>query len=1021
VVFGLTGATPAEGARAASAPVRSASEIDYPPYCTVTEDGRAAGFSVDLLRATLAAMGRDVVFRTGVWSTIRRDLEMGRIAVLPLVGRTPEREALYDFTVPYLTMHGAIVVRDDQRGIHAPADLAGRRVAVLEGDNAEEYLRRVDLGADIILLPSFQTALEGLSQGRYDAVVIQKLVALQIMKQAGIENLRIVGAPIEDFKQNFCFAVRKGDHALLAKLNEGLAIVHADGTFRRLYAEWFAPIESLGRRKSRVVIGGDRDYPPYEYLDSNGQPAGFNVELTRAAARQVNLEIEIRLGPWHEIRRGLAEGEIDAVLGMYYSPERNRSFAFSTPHSRVQHVIVTRRGAPPAPDMASLAGRSILVMTGDLMDDLAVEYGYETHLVRVGAQQEALRLLAAGRHDAALVARIPALYWIKQHGWSNLALSEAPVLAAEYCYAVPRGREELLDQLNEAVVALRTTGEDRRIRARWLDPYEAELTSARRIASYALMATVPLLLLLVASVLWSRTLRRQVAARTREIFYKTALLEAQSRATIDGIFILDRDDRLLFHNERFIAVWSVSPPAVRSRDGGRIWAEIFASLIDPTSLRNAVETREERPHGESTRCDGRIVEWHSAPLALADGEAAGRAWYFRDVTEHRRLDEQILHSRKMESIGMLAGGIAHDFNNLLTVISGALEDLRRSAGDEATRAGVAEIASATQRAADLTRHLLALGRRQVLRPRIIDLNAAIGHLERILRRAIREDIELTVDLAPDLLRVKADPGQVQQILMNLAVNAREAMPRGGRLSIQTMNLRWDCPTESGGVMIPAGDHVLLKVADDGVGMTPEVRAKAFDPFFTTRGAEGGTGLGLATVHGIVTQSGGWIRVESALGRGTAFHIILPGLAAEPESPPDVTGAAPVAANGEQLLVVDDEQGVRRVLQRALERHGFRVQAAANGEEALALAATMERIDLLVTDVVMPKMGGLELADRLTAARPRLPILYVSGHINEMEKTAGRFDETNFLAKPFSIAELLARVASLLKAPKEDGA
>jgi signal transduction histidine kinase/DNA-binding NarL/FixJ family response regulator len=503
-------------------PVRSASEIDYPPYCIVTEDGRADGFSVELLRAALNAMGRDVSFTTGTWPEVMKSLVVGRIQVLPLVGRTPERDTLFDFTFPYLTMHGAIIVREGAADIINPADLKGKRVAVMQGDNAEEYLRRSNIGAVIVPRSSFEIALRELSAGKHDAVVIQKLVAFQLMQKAGLRNLRAVGPPLRDFVQNFCFAVRKNDHKLLATLNEGLAIVMADGTFRRLYAKWFSTLEAVGRSRSRIVVGGDSDYPPYEYLDSNGQPTGFNVDLTRAVARRTGLTVDIRLGPWNTIRKGLESGTIDMAQGMFYTPERDREFDFSPPSTMVQHSIVVRKGSPKLSDMKDLAGKSILVMAGDVMEDMAVKLGYQKQLVPVPSQEEALRLLAAGKHDCALAAKVPALYWIKKHGWRNLIVSDAPVLSAEYCYAVPNGREELLSRFSEGLAAVKTTGEYRNIRDAWLSPYEAMEVSFRTALKYVLVAVFPLVSLLVGTLLWSRSLRRQVAGRTRELTEEVA-------------------------------------------------------------------------------------------------------------------------------------------------------------------------------------------------------------------------------------------------------------------------------------------------------------------------------------------------------------------------------------------------------------------------------------------------------------------------------------------------------------------
>jgi ABC-type amino acid transport substrate-binding protein len=483
----------------------------------VSADGAADGFSVELLRKSLQAMGRDVVFRTGPWPRIKEDLAEGRLQALPLVGRTPERETVFDFTVPYLTMHGALVVREDNSDIHGPSDLRGRRVAVLEGDNAEEYLRRARLGAVVVPAPSFAAALQDLSAGRCDAVVIQKLLALQLMRSARIQNLKVVGPPLRDFTQHFCFAVRKGDRDLLATLNEGLAIVTADGTLRRLYARWFHELEAMGQARRRIIVGGDRDYPPYEFLDPNGQPAGFNVDLTRAIARHAGLEVDIRLGAWEGVRGSLGSGEIDVVEGMFYSPERARTYAFSPPTTMVQHVLVVRKGERMPPDLDSARGMALLVMEGDILHDLAVKKGYRNHLLLAVSQEEALRRLAAGEGEGALVAKVPALYWIKTSGWRNLKVSDRPILTAEYCYATLPGEGGLLSQFSEGLAALKTTGEYRDLQKKWLGPYEPSGWSPRTILTYSAAILLPLLALLAGSFLWSAALRRQVASRTEQL------------------------------------------------------------------------------------------------------------------------------------------------------------------------------------------------------------------------------------------------------------------------------------------------------------------------------------------------------------------------------------------------------------------------------------------------------------------------------------------------------------------------
>lgn len=654
--------TPGEAATAAEPkgpPVLSGCERDYPPYSIVREDGQADGFSVELLRAALKAVGREVTFKTGLWEEIKQDLADGRLQVLPQVGRTPEREAAFDFTFPYLTMQGTIVVRKDNEDIHAPEDLKGKRVAVLQGDNAEEYLRRASLGAVIVPLPSFETALRELSAGRHDAVVIQKLVAFQLMQGARIQNLRTAGPPLKDFTQSFCFAVRKGDSALLAELNEGLAIAMADGTFRNLRAKWFAPIEALGRTKSRIVVGGDNNYPPYEFLDPNGQPAGYTVDLTRAIARRMGLQVEVRLGPWGRIRKELASGQIDLLQGMFYSVDRDREFDLSPAHTSVEHGIVVRQGSPEPADMKDLAGKSILVMSGDIMEDLAVKLGYGKQILAVESQEEALRLLAAGKHDCALVAMVPALYWIEKNGWRNLSVSTHSVLSAEYCYAVLHGRDELLAQFSQGLAAISTTGEYRQIRAKWLSPYEEAAPSYRTFARHALLTVIALLILLGGSLLWSRSLKRQVEGRTRELAAKGALLEAQSEelfrsremlwSVLDGVpqrvFWKDRHSVYLGCNKPFSLDMGCdsADEVVGKTDDDAPWKAYAAQYRADDHAVITTGAPKYNIDEPLKRADGQQVwlKTSKVPLHDKDGNVIGVLGTYEDITEQKRAAEEI--------------------------------------------------------------------------------------------------------------------------------------------------------------------------------------------------------------------------------------------------------------------------------------------------------------------------------------------------------------------------------------------
>ena len=415
------------------------------------------------------------------------------------------------------------------------------------------------------------------------------------------------------------------------------------------------------------------------------------------------------------------------------------------------------------------------------------------------------------------------------------------------------------------------------------------------------------------------------------------------------------------------------------------------------------------------RPDG-TMRWGVFTAAPAGDASAGVVVTFLDVTAQKRLEDAFRQAQKMEAVGRLAGGIAHDFNNLLTVINGYTDLVLQTlpAGD-AAREPLEEVRKAGDRSAELTRRLLAFSRQQVLAPRVISPNAVVADAEGMLRRVMGEDVQLETRLAPDLWAVKADPGQIQQVLVNLAVNARDAMPDGGRLTIETRNVELGEAHTQAHLDARAGAHVLLAVSDTGSGMTDAVKARIFEPFFTTKGIGKGTGLGLATVYGIVRQSGGHIVVRTEIGEGTSFEVFLP-RAGESEAAGLQESTAPVRHEGtETILVVEDESQVRTLIRRSLAARGYRVIDAADGEEALRIAERRAApIHLLVTDVVMPGLSGRDVAVRLRTPHPETRVLFLSGYTDDAVVQRGVLEEgASFLQKPFTPETLAARVRDIL--------
>jgi len=411
---------------------------------------------------------------------------------------------------------------------------------------------------------------------------------------------------------------------------------------------------------------------------------------------------------------------------------------------------------------------------------------------------------------------------------------------------------------------------------------------------------------------------------------------------------------------------------------------------------------------------GVVVAWISDRLRrTADRAARDTAAARRSDQARRALEEQLRQAQRMEAIGRLAGGVAHDFNNLLTVILGYASQLELELDPEApAMAPAREIRESAERASRLTQQLLAFSRQQVLNPRVVDLNETVRNVASLLQRLVGPQVRLDLTLEDGLWAALVDPGQFEQVFMNLVVNARDAMPRGGRIRIRTQTERLVVPRMEQGVWIPAGDWTRFEVADSGEGMPAAIASRIFEPFFTTKALGQGTGLGLSMVYGIVKQSGGFVFCDSAPGAGTTMRVYLPRALGEAEHA--VPGVAGYASRGGTILLVEDEPSVLGLLSAVLHRAGYRLHEAASGAEALEALDAIPRLDLLITDVIMPGMGGLDLARRVLAARPGTPVLYMSGYADEALPHEDAVPGACFIQKPFRPDVLISKVRDIVE-------
>ncbi len=488
------------------------------------------------------------------------------------------------------------------------------------------------------------------------------------------------------------------------------------------------------------------------------------------------------------------------------------------------------------------------------------------------------------------------------------------------------------------------------------------------------------------------------------------------------IFVKDWNGRFVLVNQATAQVYGTTVDALVGKtdaDFNRNMEEVAHFLRDDRDVMSSGQSKliAEEPV-TNLAGETRWFQTIKVPLSSPAEGTATLLGVATEITERKRLEEQLLQSQKMEAVGQLAGGVAHDFNNILTAIVGYTDLLAAELdGNVRQLEDLEEIRKAARRAAALTRQLLAFSRKQVLEPRIIDLNSVVLNLDKMLRSLISENIELKTDLANNLAAARADPNQIEQVIMNLAINARDAMPDGGTVTIETSNATLDDAYAAQHVSVIPGEYVMLAVSDTGCGMDEKTKSRIFEPFFTTKPAGRGTGLGLSTVYGIVKQTGGNIWLYSEPGKGTTFKIYLPAIAALPEDIGKVAPAEAVRRGGGTVLVVEDDEQLRRLTHRALASQGYTVLEADRGSTALDIARRHKgHIDLLLTDVIMPDTNGRKLAETIRAARPGLRVLYMSGYPDGAIASHGMLEPgVAYLAKPFTTEAVTRRVREVLEA------
>jgi len=749
-----------------------------------------------------------------------------------------------------------------------------------------------------------------------------------------------------------------------------------------------AASQALPPGKTKIIVGGESNNPPFSFLNEKGEPVGFSVELTRAIAKTMGMDVEVRLSLWADARKALENGKIDVILGMFYSEERAKIYDFSPPFVLISNAIFARKDSPPANSISDLRNKEIIVMRGEVMHDYIIKNRLTDRLLVTEAPDEALRLLASGKGDYALVAQMLGFYWIKELKLSNVKTVGPFPDPFKNCFAVRKGNKILLSRFTEGLNIIHQTGEHQRLYEKWLGILEPTKITPLMVFKYAAIVVVPLILLLTFSFIWSWMLRSKVKQKTK------ALKESVERfhslvSNIPGIVYRCANDSnwTMLYISHEIATVTDYPASDFINNAVRS----YASIIHPDDLdlvylavqkgvkERAAYTIEYR----ICRADAHIrwVHEQGQGVFAPDGNLLWLDGVILDITERKevedekfKLEDQLLQSHKMEAIGTLAGGIAHDFNNILSVIIGYTELARDRNQKENKEHYLQDVLKGAERARNLVKQILTFSRQDNHDKKPLDIKILLKEAVKFLRSTIPATIEINQHITDEDCSIMADPTQMHQVIMNLCTNSSHAMKEaGGTLKIELANLELAKEEIPHHAELQPGHYVKLTVSDTGHGIDPAIVQRVFEPFFTTKSIDEGTGLGLSVVYGIVKGHGGVINLYSEQGNGTAFHVYLPRIMQTEKIEAD--SGNPVIGGTERILFVDDEPSLVDIGMRMLTSLGYRTTVAESSIEALEIfTAGPQSFDLVITDMTLPKMTGIDLSRKLLQIRPDIPII-----------------------------------------------
>ena len=967
--------------------VRSASEYDYPPLALVI-NGKARGFSVDLLKAALKTVNIDVSFYVGPWSQIKNDLAEGKIDVLPLVGRTPERETIYDFSVPYITLYGAVFIKKGVTDIKDIRDLQNKSIVVMKEDNAEEFIRRNKLSENIHTTTTFEEAFLLVSEGKYDAVVTQKIMGIELLKRTGIHNVFPV-IEIKEFKQNFTFAVKKGNMELLSKLNDGLSRVITDGTFNKIRSKWFG--EKLEKKNSEITKNSD-NRKKYFPITRTVSIFIFLILLVILILNKVNI---IRF-------------------------EKNVILLFLT-------IILIL--------IAGLFVFNAFRTTSNLKNNAVRNY-FDT--LNATAFTLNTNIKNEIRHNIDLIKSISL-----QESISNEELQEIAKQNSDFLGIF------ILDSNGKTIHSsdISQIGLDRSSKSYFLDTkkegYVKPVYLSKTVGKVVFTLSTPYKDgVLVARMNMAHI--QEIVSNVEGLGKSGESLLAYRDENGNAVFFTERKFKTDHKSRNIIPKEDVKIPITQALMGNQsefsdytdyrgipVFAvtkyikEIDAGLVVKIDREEALKSVSENINDIWYSTTGTIstiiiifvILYFLLTNALRREIAKKTDEYKKAEGERRKLEEKLLQAQKMEAIGTLAGGIAHDFNNILSPIIGYTELLLSGTQeDDQTRERLNIILHAANRAKSLIQQILSFSRQHRSDKKPTLIQPIINEVLTLLESVLPSTIEITRNIDRNCGKIMGDYTQIHQILMNLCTNAFHAMEKtGGRLSVDLEETETVPDYIITDMDKAESGYALLTVSDTGKGIRKSDIKRIFEPYFTTKDKEKGTGLGLSVVHGIVKEYGGEIAVYSEPGKGTVFKVYIP-LLKSSEEEPVLENTLSEKKSGERIMVVDDEEIIISVANEILEYQGYHVTPFKNSQEALQnFKKDPHNFDLIITDKTMPGITGIQLSEEIMNIRKDIPIILCSGFIDfELEKEAIQRGIAAVLKKPVTMKVLSDTVEKVLR-------